>query len=106
MKPANMAPFWVFLYPSLAEIARKHGYALAIHGSVGRDFDLIAVPWTEQPGDPSCVIRDIHETYAVANVLGPYKKLHGRLVWSISIVGSGEVFLDLSFMPSVKVDKG
>jgi len=34
-------------FPKLRDIANKHGYALAFHGSVRRDFDLILVPWVE-----------------------------------------------------------
>ncbi|OKN23544.1 hypothetical protein AM343_001586 [Klebsiella variicola] len=34
MKPANFAPVYCALYPALAEIARKHGYAMAIHGTM------------------------------------------------------------------------
>tara|TARA_R110002050_G_scaffold69003_2_gene149419 strand:+ start:380 stop:808 length:429 start_codon:yes stop_codon:yes gene_type:complete len=48
MKDANRAPWYGCLYHGLAEIARKHGYALAIHGSVLSDLDLVAVPWTEK----------------------------------------------------------
>ena len=33
------------LYPRLAAVAREHGYALAMHGSLVADCDLIAVPW-------------------------------------------------------------
>lgn len=41
------------LYPKLAAVAREHGYALAMHGSLVADCDLIAVPWVENaaPGD-------------------------------------------------------
>lgn len=46
MKPANPAPFYACLYPALCDRAREHGYALAIHGTVATDLDLIAVPWT------------------------------------------------------------
>lgn len=48
MKPATFAPFFACLYPALCDVARKHGYALAIHGTVTADLDLIAVPWTDQ----------------------------------------------------------
>lgn len=49
MNPATYAPMYAALYPSLAEIARTHGWALAVHGTLGRDMDLICVPWTEAP---------------------------------------------------------
>lgn len=39
---AYMAVFF-----KLSSKARELGYALAVHGSVTRDCDLIAVPWTD-----------------------------------------------------------
>lgn len=47
MKPANNAPFFACLYAGLCDIARQHGYALAVHGTMARDFDLVAIPWTD-----------------------------------------------------------
>lgn len=47
MKDANRAPFYACMYHGLCDTARRHGYALAIHGSVVTDLDLIAIPWTE-----------------------------------------------------------
>lgn len=47
MKPPTRAPFYASMYHGLCETARKHGYALAIHGTVTADLDLIAVPWTD-----------------------------------------------------------
>lgn len=46
MKPATHAPFYACLYAGLCDKARENGYALAIHGSVITDLDLVAVPWT------------------------------------------------------------
>lgn len=51
MKPATRAPFYACMYHGLCETARKHGYALAIHGTVTTDLDLIAIPWTEEAVD-------------------------------------------------------
>ena len=30
----------------IRKLAREVGYAVCVHGSLKRDFDLIAVPWT------------------------------------------------------------
>src|SRR4051812_2987278 len=35
----------------MREVARTHGYALAVHGSVNRDIDLIACPWVAEATD-------------------------------------------------------
>lgn len=46
------------LYPKLAAIAREHGYALAMHGSLVADCDLIAVAWVAEAAS--------HDTLAAA----------------------------------------
>jgi len=45
--PAASAAFYAVVYPTLRDVAKLHGYALAIHGTMTRDFDLVAIPWTE-----------------------------------------------------------
>jgi hypothetical protein len=89
---------YVNLYPKLAEIARKHGYAMAVHGSLASDMDLICIPWVENPGTPFDVCEEIISTFDIRLIgNGPTKKLHNREVWTISL--SGSAYLDLSFMP-------
>lgn len=100
MKPANFAPIYCALYPELAEICREHGYALAVHGSMARDFDLVAIPWIEVPSDPQVVVDEIVKTFAIKQTGNPEMHEHGRLVYTLS-VSFGECFLDLSFMPIV-----
>lgn len=99
--PPNYAPVYAAaLYPELAVIARSHGYALAVHGSLARDFDLICVPWVEFPSTPQEVVESIINRFCV-QIVGkenPSNREHGRQVWSLSI-GYGECALDLSFMP-------
>jgi hypothetical protein len=99
LKPKpNNAPTYMCLYPGLAEIARANGYALAVHGSLARDMDLIAVPWVESPATPEQVISTIEATYGIERIGGLTAAPHGRLVQTIGIK-FGECFIDLSFMP-------
>lgn len=98
MKEPNYAPMYAALYPGLAKIARAHGYALAVHGTLGRDMDLICVPWVEDPSEPAAVVGEITKTYHIRQIGEPDAAHHGRERWTIS-VGFGECFLDLSFMP-------
>lgn len=104
MKPANYAPVYAAaLYPQWAEIARQHGYALAVHGSLARDFDLICIPWADEPSEPQALVDAITSQFAAREVGGPPSaKPHGRMAYTLSI-GFGECFADLSFMPRVKV---
>lgn len=100
--PANYAPVYAAIYPGLAEVFRRHGYALAVHGSLARDFDLIAVPWVERPSRPFTVIEEIEAEFAIKRVGTIGNREHGRMVVSLSI-GHGECALDLSFTP-IRID--
>lgn len=86
-------------YPALAMICRRHGYALAVHGSLARDLDLVAIPWVDAAGEPESVIAEIMEDHALT--MGPNAAAehpHGRRVWTL-ICGWGECAIDLGFMP-------
>lgn len=107
MKPANYGPFYAAgLYPQLAEIFREHGYALAVHGSVGTDFDLIAVPWREENvAEPDTVIEVLFDRYDFkrANperVPQPEAKPHGRVAYCLHL-SFGTCSLDISFTPRI-----
>ncbi len=102
---------YTVLYPLLVEEARKKGYALAAHGSMIRDFDLIAVPWTEEATEPlelilalKDVVSGIFHREGFDQFLpdgNPTEKPHGRRAWSIHLTNSGchGPYLDISVMP-------
>lgn len=47
------------MLPAIREAARGLGYAVGLHGSLARDFDLIACPWTEDAAHPDDVAMAI-----------------------------------------------
>ena len=89
------------LYPGFAKIFQRHGYALAVHGSLARDFDLIAVPWAETVSTPEAVLKAVTTEYAVHVVGEPALRAHGRVAHTLS-VGFGSCAVDLSFLPIIK----
>lgn len=95
---SNFAPIYAALYPELAKVFQKHGYALCIHGSMARDFDLIAVPWVENPSKTKDVIEEVTKQFAIKQVGEPFGKPFGRLAYTLSVV-FGECSIDLSFFP-------
>ncbi len=99
MKSPTSAPVYAAMYHEIADVARKHGYALAIHGSLQRDFDLIAIPWVECPSQPESVVAELTAEFGLKEIGAVGKKPHGRRVWTLSC-GWGECFLDLGFMPT------
>ena len=101
MQAANYAPIYAAcLYPELAEMFRTKGWALAVHGSLARDFDLVAVPWHNDPVDPQRCVEDACHYFALKQVGPPVTKLHDRKVFTLAL-SFGKCFLDLSFMPPI-----
>ncbi len=105
MKAPSIAPAYVPLYVGLTEVARKHGYALAAHGSVVTDFDLVAVPWTDSAIPAQELIDAIakHLTICLETVgfsgndfSKPELRPHGRQAWLIPLKWGA---LDISVMP-------
>lgn len=104
MNRANFSPLFASMYCGLCNIARKHGYALAIHGTMNIDFDLVAIPWTDEAVEPIVFINEMLNLMNLCGVenhglynLEPTIKPHGRLAWLI-ILGNGAT-IDLSVMP-------
>ena len=105
LKP-NYAPVYAAaLYPDLCPIFHRHGYALAVHGSLARDFDLIAVPLAEFVSPPDVVLAGVTSEFAVRLIGELEDKPHGRKCQTVSI-GHGHCSIDLSFMPPVRHDAG
>lgn len=85
------------MYPDLAKIFQKNGYALAVHGSLARDLDLIAVPWAAAITAPLKVIQEITDQFALRLVGDGEERNHGRTAYTLSC-GFGECAVDLSFL--------
>jgi hypothetical protein len=112
--PARAAAY-VAVYPMLVAVARRHGYALAVHGTVSRDFDLVAIPWIDEASDPLTLIRafkkatgaviqhDEFDHIALKNLKGTIKP-HGRTAYSLHVTNHGMYggYFDISVMPRSK----
>ena len=55
----KMKKFYSGVLPKITRAARKCGYAIAVHGSMRRDLDLIAVPWVEKYSDKDTLAKKI-----------------------------------------------
>lgn len=101
-KPApDMRPtMYTHRVHELQTICRANGYALALHGSMQRDLDAIAVPWADDATTAETLVERIIEGMGLR--MGPdpaTKKPHGRRVWTLMLGEWG--FVDLSVMPTV-----
>jgi hypothetical protein len=112
---------YVGLFQTLSTVANKHGYALALHGSLARDMDVFAMPWVEEAIAPAELIQHLTQSITFLRVDmamdnytedtnkfrgridGPERKPHGRLAWNIHL-GMG-CTLDISVMPRQSSDE-
>ena len=94
------------IYEPLKSKALEYGYCLAMHGSLERDIDLVAVPWVVCCAPEQELVNHLLAEcervigFAVFGCDGPFprKKPHGRLCWTIHFNGT---YIDLSVMPKV-----
>jgi hypothetical protein len=97
-KPANGKPaYYAWAYWWLVPIAKRLGYALALHGSLARDLDIVAVPWTEDAAPPEALVKALAGAFKWEHDKKPTRKPHGRMAWRILMVGGA--YIDLSVMP-------
>lgn len=111
--PAKARAAYDRLIGPLRERARELGYAIGVHGSLARDIDLIACPWTddavaahelaealrlvvETEMGAAFNLEDEGDDYFMAG--RPGAKAHRRLSWVFHTVGT---YVDLSVMPRV-----
>ncbi len=88
--------------------AKQHGYALAAHGTLTRDVDLVAVPWIEAASGPYKLARAVTDAIGHPVTLERLRetverKPHGRLAWALFPARTEPKdhgwYVDLSVMP-------
>lgn len=118
VKPVKAKPhFYACLLLPMQELAKELGYNLIAHGSFNRDFDLVAIPWVDNPEPESKLVQSLDEFirgyhYEDASVKLGYNFSvlpGGRHSYVININRGGkyngytdeQYYLDISFTPLV-----
>lgn len=84
----EMQAFYRARLPAIREAAREHGYAIGVHGSERRDFDLIACPWRDGASDPDTLAHAVAMAACGITREGAYdwtEKPLGRIAVSIPV---------------------
>ena len=89
----------------IQQAAKCAGYAIAIHGSMARDLDVVAIPWITAAGSHhELIARLCNQLRATVAPKSPTKKPHGRMAYTLLL--GGALFMDLSVMPRTPAEKG
>lgn len=112
LSEARIRRIYEGLIPTIKRIARRCGYAAAIHGTLTRDCDVLAAPWTKQAVLPVTLAARLHAAICryplSASSFRRQKtseKPHGRIAY-VLYVGCyyrgkkcHALYVDLSVMP-------
>lgn len=107
--------FYAVILPAAIAAAREAGYAIALHGSMADDLDLIAVPWVDDARSDVDLVESIMKAvgaFVPGGIMPGFDKdakpaieknrktmPHGRLSFNINWMG--HVRIDLAVMPRV-----
>lgn len=109
VKPNPKPAFYAVLLESFRKIALSKGYALAVHGTMASDMDLLAVAWVEEASSPQELFDafwdEVVQTSFKDNkeLFPPEQKPHGRIAYAIPILG--DWYIDLSIIPPADKSK-
>ena len=85
-------------FRTIWRVARECGYAIGLHGSMKRDCDMIAVPWTEDAVMAFVLIERLCAALDAKPIGKIAGKPHGRLGWCLQVDGYMKA-IDISVMP-------
>lgn len=94
--------FYAVLYDSMRRAALDCGYALALHGSMQSDMDLMAMPWVEDASPVDVLVSKLNDcigetVWKESNLHLRETRPHGRMIYTLSMMGSWHI--DLSVIP-------
>lgn len=103
MNKRQLYSYYKSIVPIVREIAKAHGYAIAVHGSMKRDLDIMAMPWVKWAKAPETLATAVMTALVGHSYMRSYwkenrvGKPHGRLTYAIPTKQNS--YIDLSVMP-------
>lgn len=73
------------ILPSLVQVGVACGYAIAAHGSLRRDLDIIAAPWVKEAVPAKELVDKLAEVCSGRVMDEPLQHPHGRLSFQIHL---------------------
>lgn len=93
------ATFYAATWGDIRSCAFKCGWAVALHGSLASDMDIMAMPWVEDAAPFEELVKRITELFTYDDygyTITYNEKPHGRIVATIPIWS--DFYLDISTM--------
>ena len=92
------AVFYAAMWNDLRRAAMDKGWALALHGSLARDMDIIAVPWVEGASSPIEMIEALKDCFDKPDKIMVSKTdmPNNRIAFTLSIFA--DFYLDINII--------
>jgi len=104
-KPQDKFDFYTLILPDIRKAAERCGYAVAVHGSMRRDFDLIAAPWKAGFSEPDYLAREIQKAgCGAAHGHHAEKDSIGRLIYNLFVGRTAYIDLNVIIPDSRKAE--
>lgn len=90
------AVFYASMWGDLRQSALDNGWALALHGSLSRDMDIMAMPWTKEAVSDMEMIEGLKACFTESSKINVIvTDIHNnRRVFTLSIWG--DFYLDIN----------
>lgn len=92
------AVFYASMWEDLRSSALDKGWALALHGSLANDMDIMAMPWIESASEPKEMIEALKACFSESDMITEeYKNLpNNRKVFTLIIWA--DFYLDINII--------
>ena len=93
------AVFYAAMWNDLRQAALDKGWALALHGSLANDMDIMAMPWTEQAAHPLDMILALKKCFTeceTIKLIVTDNMPNNRVVYSLLIWA--DFYLDINII--------
>lgn len=96
------AAFYAAIWNDLRQAALNKGWALALHGSLASDMDIMAMPWTEEASEVDEMIEGIKNCFTDSDLMDIQitDKPNNRRVYTLSIWA--DFYLDINIINEKK----
>ncbi len=92
------AVFYAAMWNDLRQAAMNKGWALALHGSLASDMDIMAMPWIENAVHPLEMVLALKKCFTDCNMITitETEQCNNRIVYTISIWA--DFYLDINII--------
>jgi hypothetical protein len=83
------AAFYAMCWEDMRKIAHENGWAIALHGSLKTDLDIMAMPWEEGCKPSDIFVKALANLFETQFPILKYRvKPHNRISYSLAIFGN------------------